>query len=129
MTRYDDNSAEFLRFFVEELAPTVEAMGDLLLERVQSKIQVQMEPSDPGEPIATRGAEVIKEAWRRSRVRRNESSVSCIVFNPAKTEDGSQLLVPIHEYGEGNFEARPTVRPALDESRSTLNALARDALK
>lgn len=127
--RYVDHSAEFLRFFVNQLAPAAQAIGDVVHHEITSRIQLQEEPSKPGEGIASPPPEhILLKQWRRSKVRIFENQVSLIVYNRSRTEDGYSL-VKIHEEGTDRMEPRPTVHPGLEAARRAAQGAAVQALR
>ena len=130
MKNYIDESDEFLRFFVEEIAPTVELMADVAVDSIKSKILRQDEPSDPGEGPASHGPEfLLYESWRRGRVRRVGDEVRCAVYSTARSEDGEVSLALVMEYGSDTIQPRSHIRPGMDAARSRMLALAKGALE
>lgn len=124
--RYEDHSAEFLRRYVEEVAPTVERMGDLALDSIRSFIRRGEEPSAPGEGPTSHPPEfILYESWKRGRVRRSGDLVRVTLYSTARSDDGEVSLALVLEAGTDTVEPRPSIGPGMAAARARLLELAR----
>lgn len=129
-TRYEDHSVEYLQHLVLQAGPTVEAMGDYVLESIRSHIQRGTEPSSPGEGPTSHPTEFeLWESWRRGRVRRRGNFIRCTVYSTARSKDGKVSLALVQEHGNDDSEPRPHIGPGIALARRQITALAQAALR
>jgi hypothetical protein len=118
---FDLDIAGIERLLASQLVPIVSEGARILRDAWKGKIQLQEEPSDPGEPPASPTRKYYNSVQSTS-ARVYSDAVVAYAFSPAEWSDGDALALALDE-GRDRIRPRPHLDAAIEAARREIDAL------